>query len=104
MELAVVIPTFNELQNVDPMLERLRETLRGIAWEVVFVDDSSPDGAAAHIRKIARSDPRVRVLQCVGRRGLAPACIESMRATPSRKCDIAVMDADLQRDESMYES
>jgi dolichol-phosphate mannosyltransferase len=63
----------------------------------VFVDDDSPDGTAAVIRKIAISNPRVRVLQRIGRRGLSSACLEGMMATPAPY--IAVMDADLQHDE-----
>lgn len=105
LELAVVIPTFNERDNIGPLLDRLSDILTGIQWEAVFVDDNSPDGTAGHIREIARVDPRVRVLQRIGRRGLASACIEGMLATSARY--IAIMDADLQHDESilprMYE-
>ena len=49
-ELCVVVPTFNERDNVDVLVGRLDRTLRGIAWEVVFVDDDSPDGTAEHMR------------------------------------------------------
>src|SRR6266404_3248807 len=105
LDLAVVIPTFNERANVLPLLNRLRQILSQVEWEAVFVDDNSPDGTASFIREIARTDPRVRVLQRIGRRGLASACIEGMLATPARY--IAIMDADLQHDESvlpeMYE-
>ncbi len=105
LDLAVVIPTYNESANVMPLLERLRTALRGIEWEAVFVDDNSPDGTAAVVRRIARTDARVRVIQRIGRRGLASACIEGMLATPAPY--IAVIDADLQHDESilprMYE-
>jgi dolichol-phosphate mannosyltransferase len=99
LDLAVVIPTFNERANVVPLLERLRATLAGVQWEAVFVDDDSPDGTAASIREIGRIDPRVRVLQRIGRRGLASACIEGMLVTPAPY--IAVMDADLQHDETV---
>ncbi len=99
LDLAVVIPTFNERANVIPLLDRLRATLKGIEWEAIFVDDDSPDGTAAFIREIGRTDPRVRVLQRIGRRGLASACIEGMLLTPAPF--IAVMDADLQHDEAV---
>ncbi len=66
LDLTVVIPTFNERANVIPLLERLRATLAGIEWEAIFVDDDSPDGTAAFIREIGRSDGRVRVLQRIG--------------------------------------
>lgn len=99
LELAIVIPTFNEQGNIVPLLERLRDTLVGVNWEAVFVDDDSPDGTADAIRELGRTDPSIRVLQRIGRRGLASACIEGMLATAARY--IAVIDADLQHDESV---
>lgn len=98
LELSIVVPTFNESANVVELLRRLERTLGKEGWEAVFVDDDSPDGTASLVRSIARSDPRVRCVQRVGRRGLSSACIEGMLATAA-PC-IAVMDADLQHDES----
>jgi len=97
LELAVVIPTFNERDNVQPVLNNLAHALTGIQYEVIFVDDDSQDGTADCIRAITRTDPYVRVLQRIRRRGLASACIEGMMATAAPY--IAVMDADLQHDE-----
>src|SRR5438876_481897 len=97
LELAIVIPTFNERDNVRPVLGKLANALTGIRYEVIFVDDDSQDGTADGIRAIARTDPYVRVLQRVRRRGLASACLEGMMATAAPY--IAVMDADLQHDE-----
>jgi dolichol-phosphate mannosyltransferase len=97
LELAVVVPTFKESANVEPLLKLLQTALQGVDYEVIFVDDDSPDQTAALIRNLARINPRVRVLQRIGRRGLSSACIEGMLATPARY--IAVMDADLQHDE-----
>jgi len=99
LELAVVVPTFNERDNIVPMLQRLAETLDGVEYEVIFVDDDSPDGTAALIRSIAIADPRVRVLQRVNRRGLSSACVEGMMSTSAPF--IAVIDADLQHDETI---
>lgn len=97
IELAVVIPTYNERNNILPLLEALEVALQGTVWEAVFVDDNSPDGTADHIREIAMMDRRIRVLERIGRRGLSSACIEGMLATSARY--IAVMDGDLQHDE-----
>jgi len=97
LQLAVVVPTLNERGNVAPFLEALDRALSGIAYEVVFVDDDSPDGTAAELRGRALCDRRIRVLQRIHRRGLASACIEGMMATAAPF--IAVMDADLQHDE-----
>jgi dolichol-phosphate mannosyltransferase len=96
LELAVVIPTFNEAGNVEELVRRLDAALAGTSWEAVFVDDSSPDGTAERLRKLARKDPRIRVIERIRRRGLSSACIEGMMATAAPL--IAVMDADLQHD------
>jgi dolichol-phosphate mannosyltransferase len=98
-ELAVIVPTLNERDNIAPLLVRLGEALAGIAWEVVFVDDDSRDGTAELLLRLQSSDPRVRVIRRIGRRGLASACIEGMLATGAPF--LAVMDADLQHDESI---
>lgn len=97
VELAVVLPTFNEKNNVEPLLEILDAALQGISYEVIFVDDDSPDGTSAAVREISLTNPRVRILQRIGRRGLSSACLEGMMATAAPY--IAVMDADLQHDE-----
>lgn len=97
--LSIVVPTFNESQNVRELLRRLEATLGATGWEVIFVDDDSPDGTASLVRNIARADPRIRCLQRIGRRGLSSACIEGMLATSAST--IAVMDADLQHDETI---
>ncbi len=97
VELAVVVPVFNERDNIAPFLERLDAVLVGIPHEIIFVDDDSPDGTSNVIRPIALRDPRIRLLTRIGRRGLSSACIEGMMATAA-PC-IAVMDADLQHDE-----
>ncbi|MDG6746244.1 glycosyltransferase, partial [Staphylococcus aureus] len=81
LELAVVIPTFNERANVPVLIAKLDQALAGRAWEAIFVDDNSPDGTADAARELARVDVRVRVIQRIGRRGLSSACIEGMCAT-----------------------
>ena len=97
-ELSVLVPCFNEHANVEPMVARLAAALEGIAWEAVFIDDDSPDGTAGAVRHIAATDPRVRCLRRVGRRGLASAVIEGALACSSRY--VAVIDGDLQHDET----
>ncbi len=99
LRLSIVVPTFNESANISELLRRVHATLGESGWEIVFVDDDSPDGTAAAVRAIARTDPRVRCLQRVGRRGLSSACIEGMLAASAPV--IAVMDADLQHDETI---
>ena len=99
LELAVVLPTLNEKGNIAPMVARLEQALGPSGWEAVFVDDDSRDGTAELIREIARTDPRIRVIQRIGRRGLASAAIEGMCATAAPF--VAVMDADHQHDPAL---
>jgi dolichol-phosphate mannosyltransferase len=98
-ELAVVVPTLNERENVAVLVGRLEAALAGLRWEAVFVDDDSDDGTADAVRRIAQQRPNIRVIQRVGRRGLASACIEGILATAAPY--VAVMDADLQHDEAL---
>jgi dolichol-phosphate mannosyltransferase len=97
--LTVVVPTYNECENVRPVVARLAAALEGIAWEAVFVDDDSPDGTAREVRAVAREDVRVRLHQRIGRRGLAGACIEGILSSAAPV--VAVIDADLQHDEGL---
>jgi dolichol-phosphate mannosyltransferase len=97
-ELTVVVPCYNERPNVAPLITRLDAALYGIAWEVVYVDDNSPDGTAAEVRRIAQTDPRVRCIRRIGRRGLASAVIEGALSSSARF--VAVIDGDLQHDET----
>ena len=74
-ELALVIPTLNESDNIEPMLDQLESALAEIAWEVIFVDDDSTDGTRDVIRAHSYRDPRIRCIHRIGRRGLSSACI-----------------------------
>jgi dolichol-phosphate mannosyltransferase len=98
-ELTVVSPTFNEKANIRPLVAKLDAALRGVAWQVIFVDDNSPDGTAEEVKAVAQGDPRVQCLRRVGRRGLAGAVIEGALASSAPV--IAVIDADLQHDETL---
>lgn len=97
-ELSVIVPTFNERDNVTVLYRRLEATLANVAWEVVFVDDNSPDGTWDVVRGLAQQDSRVRCIRRIGRRGLSGACIEGILASSAPF--VAVIDADLQHDET----
>jgi dolichol-phosphate mannosyltransferase len=98
MLLSVVVPCYNERANIAPMVASLDAALAGLDWEVVFVDDDSPDGTAAAVRAIAATDRRVRCIRRIGRRGLSSAVIEG--ALSSSADYVACIDGDLQHDES----
>lgn len=99
VELAVIVPTFNERDNINLLLDRLATSLSGLNWEAIFVDDDSPDGTAHLLRQIAHQEPRVRVIHRIGRRGLASACVEGVLSSSAPY--FAVLDADMQHDESI---
>jgi dolichol-phosphate mannosyltransferase len=98
-ELSIIIPTYNERGNIPVVVDRLRASLGGIAWELIVVDDDSPDGTAALVKEIGATDGRVRCIRRLGRRGLSGACLEGMLA--SQADFAAVMDGDLQHDEAL---
>jgi dolichol-phosphate mannosyltransferase len=99
IDLAVVIPTYNERGNIAELIGRLNETLQGICWEIIFVDDDSTDDTSDLILEYARRDVRIRLIHRIGRRGLSSACIEGILATSANY--VAVMDADMQHDETI---
>jgi dolichol-phosphate mannosyltransferase len=97
-QLSVIVPSFNERDNVTTLYRRLETALAGVAWEVVFVDDNSPDRTWDVVRALARDDCRVRCIRRIGRRGLSGACIEGILVSSAPYA--AVIDADLQHDET----
>ena len=97
--LTVVVPTFNESKNIHEMHRRLTRVLEGISWEVIFVDDASPDGTGEVVRALARTDRRVRLIERHDRRGLSSAVVEGALAASAEV--VAVMDGDLQHDEGV---
>ena len=98
-QLSVIVPTFNEIGNVVELRDRVGRALEGIDWEMIFVDDDSPDGTADAVRAMAQADGRVHCIQRIGRRGLSTACIEGALASSAPL--FAVIDADHQHDEQL---
>jgi dolichol-phosphate mannosyltransferase len=98
-DFSIIVPTFNEIGNLNEVIRRIASVLGDVAWEIIIVDDDSPDGTAARAKEFARSDPRIRCLRRVNRRGLAGACIEGMLSSSAPY--VGVMDADLQHDETI---
>lgn len=99
LELAIILPTLNERGNLAPLVARIEAALGPEGWEVLIVDDNSADGTADEARALALVDRRVRVIQRIGRRGLASAAIEGFCATAAPY--VAVMDADHQHDPAL---
>lgn len=99
LQLAIILPTLNESGNLGPLVERIEGNLGTTGWEVLIIDDNSEDGTADEARALALTDSRVRVIQRIGRRGLASAAIEGFCATAAPYA--AVMDADHQHDPAL---
>jgi dolichol-phosphate mannosyltransferase len=93
VELSVVLPTYNERDNILPLIERLDAALASVGHEILVVDDDSPDGTAARVETYAAGHPTVRVIRRVGVRGLVTAIQEGI--AQSRGDAVAWMDADL---------
>ncbi len=98
-ELTIVAPAFNESANLPMLAERLSKALAGIAWQLLVVDDDSPDGTAEAAKALARHDGRIACIRRLKRRGLAGAVIEGAMASAAPY--VAVIDADLQHDETL---
>ena len=99
LELAIVVPTFNEIENIETLVSALKSAMEGHAYEIIVVDDDSPDGTADRVRDIAKRDARVRCVQRIGRRGLSGAFIEGALSTAAPI--VAAIDADMQHDEKL---
>ena len=97
--LSVIVPTFNERDNVERLVSALDAALPDCAWEVIFVDDDSPDGTAEVVRHLGRQRLDIRCVHRLGRRGLSSAVIEGVLSSSSPF--IAVIDGDLQHDERL---
>ncbi len=95
----MVIPVLNEAENVLPLAAALAAALEGLAWEAVFVDDGSRDGTLDRLQGLARRDRRFRLVQRIGRRGLASAVVEGVLASAAPVA--AVIDGDGQHDETL---
>jgi dolichol-phosphate mannosyltransferase len=97
--LSVIAPTYREAANVPVLFERLKKVLHGLDWELIVVDDDSPDGTADVAFALAAADPHIRCLRRVNRLGLAGAVIEGILSSSADF--VAVIDADLQHDETI---
>lgn len=99
IDVSLILPARNEAANIANAISKASEVLSDYNFEIIVVDDDSPDGTADIVRQIAARNFRVRCLHRIGRRGLASACIEGALAASGRV--IAIMDADLQHDEGI---
>jgi dolichol-phosphate mannosyltransferase len=93
LDITVVIPTYNERENIKKLIPLVSEALRGYSYEVIVVDDSSPDGTAEAAKELANNYP-VKVITRPEKLGLSSAVVEGFKISLGE--NIGVIDADLQ--------
>lgn len=94
VSLSLVIPTYNESENIREVLARTCTVLEGYPFEIIVVDDESPNGTGRLVRDEYADDPRVTLVRRTGQRGLGMAIARGLTEASNEVC--AVMDADLQ--------
>ena len=97
--LSIIVPTYRESANIPVLFECVKVALDGLPWEMIVVDDDSPDGTSNVAFALAAKDQRLRCLRRVNRSGLAGAVIEGWMSSSADF--VAVIDGDLQHDESV---
>lgn len=98
-QLAVIVPSYNERENVALLYDKVTAALGATPFEFIVVDDNSPDGTSEVVREMARHHQNVRGIHRLGRRGLSSAVVEGILASAAPY--FAVIDADLQHDETI---
>lgn len=94
IELSIVVPTYMEAENIPELVERVENALKELSFEIIIVDDNSPDGTADLAEKFNDIYGNIKVLRRPGKLGLGSAVLEGFRKAESEV--LAIMDADLQ--------
>jgi dolichol-phosphate mannosyltransferase len=99
MYASIILPTYNEAGSLPRAIEALRTALAGRDdWEVIVVDDDSPDGTWQLAQELGKADRRIRCYRRIDRRGLSSAIVDGLSLGTGER--LLVMDADLQHDAS----
>lgn len=97
MELSVVIPVFNEHENIGPLLDEIGRAIHpGVHYEIIVVDDGSGDGTADVLARLRRDNPRLRVIRHPVNRGQSAALVTGVVA--ARSPWVVTLDGDGQND------
>jgi len=96
MKISLVIPTYNEKENIKELLNELKKVLKPYSHEIIIVDDNSHDGTWRVVKKISEKDKNVKLVRRVGERGLSSAVLRGFEK--ARGDVLGVMDADLSHD------
>ena len=82
MDLSLILPTLNERDNLAPLLDRLARELHGCDYEIILVDDDSPDRTWEEAERLRARHPRLRVIRRLGDKGLSSAVVRGFREAP----------------------
>jgi len=93
-KLSLIIPTYNERDNLPILLERIHRTLSGIDYEIIIVDDNSPDGTWAVAEQLSHKFSNIKVIRRSRKMGLASAFLRGLNHAEGNL--VGLMDADLQ--------
>ena len=94
--ISIVIPTFNEVKNIIPLLKTLINIVSDFKYEIIVVDDDSPDGTSQEIVKFMKDNKKVKLITRVGRSGLSSAIKEGLIFAQGKY--LLVLDGDGQHD------
>ena len=92
----VIVPTYNEAENIEPLVRELERVLKNFNFNILFVDDNSPDGTAERVEALARHKRNISCLKRENKRGLSSAVLDGVMSCNSHF--FAVIDGDLQHD------
>lgn len=93
-DLSIIIPTYNERENVGQLIEMLIDSLKGLNFEIIVVDDNSPDGTGEFVEQLSKEIGNIRVIHRPGKLGLSSAILDGVNLAEGYA--IGVIDADLQ--------
>lgn len=91
---SIIIPTYNEVDNIEPVVTRSLVAVEGYETEIIIIDDNSPDRTWARAQTAFADEPRVQVIRRMGTRGLGTAVCHGIEQSTNQVC--AILDADLQ--------
>jgi dolichol-phosphate mannosyltransferase len=97
--LTIIVPTYNEVDNISNFINKIKEILKNINFQILFVDDNSTDGTIDKVNKFKERYDNIELIVRIGRRGLSGACIEGIQNAKSNY--VAIIDCDLQHDERL---
>jgi len=97
VRLSIVIPVFDEVENLTPLTEGVRKALSGLDYEMILVDDGSTDGSLAKLAEMAEAEPQhTRVIEL--RRNFGQTAAIAAGIDHAAGEIIVMLDADLQND------